>query len=463
MLLVSAPAALAADKASLRAGAAVTDITPDLGVSLDGLLMRAGPIRKVLDPLQVRCLVLDNGETRLAMVVCDACVISDQLIGKAKKIVHEKTGLPPSHILVSATHTHMAPRLAGWSEADKNPINRRYYALVADRIAEAVGKAIENLAPAKIGWGTCRIDKYLANRRWIMKPGTIPRNPFGQRTDRAVMGNPPKDDRLERAGPVDPEMTVLSVRHADGNPLCLMANYGVHYGTYQPGVASADYFGLFCRQVEESFGSEAEKAKPPPVGIMSNGASADVAKARGDHAEMARRLATEAVRISETTKHRSDIALFVEEVDLALAVRKPDGQRLAWAREVLASSKGRKGRMGKSQIYAEEALRLNEFPETLPVKLQAMRIGEAGMIAIPGEVFAESGLALKEDSPLRVTMTVSHANGWHGYLPPPRQHKLGGMEVWPRRASYLEVGATSKIHEALLHLLQQCNQPDAGQ
>jgi hypothetical protein len=91
----------------------------------------------------------------------------------------------------------------------------------------------------------------------------------------------------------------------------------------------------------------------------------------------------------------------------------------------------------------------------MPVKLQALRIGNAGIVAIPCEVFAETGLAIKRASPLKPTFVVSHANAWHGYLPTPEQHKLGGMEVWLRRASYLEVDASAKIQAEVLRLLEK--------
>jgi neutral ceramidase len=229
---------------ALRAGAAVTDITPELGVTLDGLLQKGGPITEILDPLRARCLVLDDGTTRLAIVVIDACIISGEVVERAKGAAQTRTGLPMNRILISATHTHMAPRIAGWTDAE---IDRRYYDLVVERIADAVAKSIERLAPATMGWSSMDKPKYLANRRWIMKPGTVGPNPFGKKGDGAVMGGQPTKHRLKPAGPVDPSFTVLSLRHANGRPLALFANYGIHYGMTVKGVASADSFGNFPR------------------------------------------------------------------------------------------------------------------------------------------------------------------------------------------------------------------------
>ena len=76
----------------------------------------------------------------------------------------------------------------------------------------------------------------------------------------------------------------------------------------------------------------------------------------------------------------------------------------------------------------------------MKVVLQALRIGDLGICAIPCEVFVEIGLELRKKSPLKQTFTIELANGYNGYLPTPEQHKLGGYETWRARSSYLEVG-----------------------
>ena len=76
------------------------------------------------------------------------------------------------------------------------------------------------------------------------------------------------------AGPADAELSLLSVRHADGRPLALLANYGVHYiGGYEGGHVSADYFGAFSERMRELLGGDS--FDPPFVAMMSNGTSGD--------------------------------------------------------------------------------------------------------------------------------------------------------------------------------------------
>jgi len=436
-----------------RAGAAVADITPEIGVSLDGLLQRLGPIKEVHDPLRARCLVLDDGQTRLAIVLCDSCVISEELIDKAKTLAHRRTGLAKNRMLVAPTHTHMAPRLAAWFPLSK--LDRQYYDLVARRVAEAIEQAIDNLAPARIGAGVGGKGDFLANRRWIMKPGTVGPNPFGELGDKAVMGGGPAKNRLKPAGPVDPDLTVLSVQHADGKPLALLGNYALHTGIFKRRTASADYFGQFSERVGQLL--NAEDTDPPFVGMMSNGTSADIGALGGDFdrvREASETLAAEAIRICRSIGYQDHGAIAMRETEIELGVRKPSVQRLTWAKKTLANPRAKLPHRW-SRAFAKEMLHMADFPDRMPVKLQALRIGNSGIVAIPCEVFAETGLAIKRASPLKPAFVVSHANAWHGYLPTPEQHDLGGMEVWLRRASYLEVDASAKIQAEVLRLLEK--------
>ena len=98
-------------------------------------------------------------------------------------------------------------------------------------------------------------------------------------------------------------------------------------------------------------------------------------------------------------------------------------------------------------------MHLSKYPETVTIKLQAIRIGDLGIVSAPCEVFAETGLALKENSPLPDTFHIELANGYGGYLPTKEQHELGGYETWPARSSFMEVDAERKIRERLLEML----------
>jgi hypothetical protein len=89
------------------------------------------------------------------------------------------------------------------------------------------------------------------------------------------------------------------------------------------------------------------------------------------------------------------------------------------------------------------------------LKLQALRIGDVAIAAIPDEVFAITGLKLKLQSPLPNTFNIELANVAEGYIPPPEQHKLGGYTTWAARTAGLEVEAEPKIVATLLKLLEE--------
>ncbi|MFO7976876.1 MAG: hypothetical protein R6V12_19875, partial [Candidatus Hydrogenedentota bacterium] len=84
-----------------------------------------------------------------------------------------------------------------------------------------------------------------------------------------------------------------------------------------------------------------------------------------------------------------------------------------------------------------------------------LRIGDLSIAAIPCEVFAETGLEIKEKSPFAKTFTIELANGYNGYLPTPEQHALGGYETWRARSSCLEVPASDAITTAVFELFDQ--------
>ena len=444
----------AAPTRAFRAGAATSNITPALDVRLDGTIMQIGPGKHVHDELHARCLVLDDGATRIAFAICDTTAIAPEVVAEAKRRIAATTGLAPDHVIISATHTHSSPRTLDLGLGDAN---RQYHAVFARRIADGVQRAINNLAPAKIGWGSGQKPDYLANRRSFVKPADVPVNPFGQRTDQVVMGAAARI-AVRPAGPVDPQVFILSLQHLDGRPLAMLANYGLHYvGGIPPGHISADYYGAFADRLQALLG--ADRQDPPFVALMSNGTSGDVkyspAPAAPPYArmhEVANGVAEEVARVSRQLTYHDAIPITVRTTELNLAVRRPDAARLAWARAVVAKTKGG-ARNSRPEIYARETVQLAEYPSTLPIKLQAFRIGDLGIASIPCEVFAETGLAIKQGSPLPATFTVSLANGYGGYLPTPEQHRLGGYESWDARSSFLETGAEPKIRAGILGLL----------
>ena len=107
------------------------------------------------------------------------------------------------------------------------------------------------------------------------------------------------------------------------------------------------------------------------------------------------------------------------------------------------------------EVYAREQVLLDKMPATRKLCLQALRIGELGIAAIPAEVFAITGLKIRRRSALQPTFTISMANGADGYLPPPEQMAMGGYTTYLARSSCLETVAEPKVTAAVLRLLDK--------
>ena len=114
------------------------------------------------DPLHARCIVLDDGTTSLAIVVCDSCMIPRDIFDAAKARASETTGIPTENMLTSATHTHTAPTVTGVFQSEPHEGYRQY---LAQRIADAIIQAHSQLEPAQVGWGVGSDPAQVFNRR----------------------------------------------------------------------------------------------------------------------------------------------------------------------------------------------------------------------------------------------------------------------------------------------------------
>ncbi len=457
-------------ESSLQAGAATANITPPLGELIVGGWTPT-PATHVHDELHARALVLDDGETRLAIVLCDNVGIPREVFDLARTLASEATGLPPENLLLAATHTHSATTARGPKPLVNDGDLSAYQKFLAGRVADVIQIAIANLEPAKIGWGTVDVPGQVFNRRWFLRPGTPNPNPFGG-ADQVRM-NPPRGHAslLEPAGPTDPQVSFLSVQSAEGRPLALLANYSLHYvgGVAGPTI-SADYFAVFADRIQKLL--EADRQDPPFVGIMSNGTSGDInnvnfrepspSKAPFEKMrEVAFEVADAVFEAHQSIEFQDLARLGAAWRELPLAVRKPTAEQLKFAKEVLERPEGTEPGHIREVNYAERVLLLHESPDEVSVPIQALRIGNLGISAIPFEVFVESGLEIKEKGPFEHNFTISLANGSYGYLPTPRHHKLGGYETW-LGTSRVEVQAAPKIVSNLLEMLGELQDEASG-
>lgn len=436
VLALLAPAVSAANRAGLRAGAAAVDITPKLfPLNMPGGFS-ANTATSAHDPLHARALVLDDGATILAMVVVDNLGAGPDVLDEAKAIASEKTGIAPDKMLVSSTHTHTGAPLNTRSEPAA-----AYRKLFVEGVAESVIRAHAALRPASVGAASHPLPDEVFNRRWFLKPGKMPLNPFG-RLDQVKM-NPGTDPAVldHPAGPTDPDITIISVQDAKRKPLAFFANYSLHYVGGSPrGEISADYFGEFARVMPSRV-----RGDDAFVAMMSNGTSGDinnipfnVTRPPREPFEQIRLVAAKAADTAwfafrKIEKHRGDAKLGMLQREVTLKYRRPSAQDLAEAKAILAIKDNdaieKLPRLARNYAGSVVAA-AGRAEDTITVKIQAIRIGDLAVCAIPFETFVETGLGLKKRSPFPLTMVIGLANGRHGYLPTPEQHKLGGYETW---------------------------------
>ena len=459
----------AAAPAPLRAGAFAQDITPlpaQLPTPINGG-MKGAFAKTVTDPMHARSFALQSGATTLVFCIVDACMIPREICEAAKSIASRAIGIPASHLLISATHSHSCATLTPVFQSNADPV---YLASLPTRIAESIIRAHANLEPAEIAFGHAANPDQVFNRRWLVKPGESYGNPFDVTTDHAWMNPGYKNPKVTGpAGPVDPDVSLLAARaKSDGRPLAVLGNYSLHYVGGLPAI-SADYFAAFARELTTRLNATDTRytGKPAFVGIMSNGTSGDInnvnyaapappKRAPGEQITVvAQSVASTALQAYARLSWQATAPLATAERDLTLAVRKPTAAELTRAKNLVATTKrDANGQFAdRKAIYALESLALADFPATVPVKLQVLRIGALTVAAIPCEVFVEIGLALKSTKPLAEHFTISLANGYNGYLPTPEHHALGGYETWRARSSYLEVAASEKVTTTLRELL----------
>ncbi len=465
LLASTAPAAPPRSR-QLRAGAAISNLTPSLGGDIIGGFLPF-PATHVHDQLHARCLVLDDGTTQIALVVCDLLGLHRSVSVEARKLITEATGIPSANVMISATHTHSAVSALGSTPRgyfSDVPLDD-YQRFVARRIADGVRSAVNLLRPAQIAFGTAEAPEHVFNRRWFMREGTVPVTPFGTQRDTVKM-NPPagSKDLVEPAGPTDPTVSFIALREPGGRLLSVFSAYSLHYvGGVGGGHISADYYGMYCEALKKL--QPGADNDPPFVALMANGTSGDVnninfrtprprqpayAQMRFVAEDVANKVHAALAKV--TWQDGALLAARYRELDLAW--RKVEPELLAWARDTEAKATGTIGKASIATVYAGRIQRLAQASPQTKAPVQAFRIGDICLGTSPCETFAETGLEFKKHSPFAQSFMVELANGYYGYMPTPRHFALGGYETWPA-TNYLEPQASVKVMAALLAMAKE--------
>src|SRR5436190_455173 len=398
----------------LRVGAAKVDVTPSASE-----LPKTG--FGVLDHLYARAIMLDNGAATAALVTVDAIAIPDPLWQTVSQQIEKDLGIPATHVLLTATHTHSPGGQRGPDYAQK--------------IVEAVRLAKQRLAPGRVGYGTG--ESYINVNRQIIDSKT-----------RRWWEGP------NREGPSDKTVAVMKFETVSGEPIAVYYNYAVH-GVLagQLDQISGDIPGAASRYVEESFDEKV-------VAVFSNGAAGDQNPIYYQQTYDLRD-----IRIKEYASRGVDISNAMPPGGQGLNRTDPAVARLMNQQRQMVSSMG--------QFLGEEVLsvmrgierldaavpitggativtcagreRTNDgragfegtYKDAAPVDLRlgVLRVGDVMIGAVNAEVFSPIAQRLKRESPFKATMMTTLTNGSarSGYIPDDESYGKYTFEVLSSR------------------------------
>ena len=412
----------------LRIGASAIDITPPVGTALDGYGGRTDVSLGVHDPLFARCLFLDDGRTQLAIIVCDLIGVGRELVRRARELIAERPGVPPANVLIAATHTHAGP--AG-IRGNGEPVLAEH---TARKIAGAVRVAHRDAVEGALKYGLTELSSISQNRR-------------------------------DPEWPIDHRLDVLAADTADGRNIATVARYACH-PTVMTGAnleISAEWPGAACRTVEHVIGGGT-------TGIYLNGACGNInpawmwqrvdevarvgsivgAKAAALSQEM-RPLGINHqihnIRWDEFTAKQIPAGALVGEAPLRTAQvyfdapyrTGPDHDEMASLVAELTTARGRASgderrtiaaRLSRAQSERLALARVRQRGPTRREEVQVMRLGaDLFLVALPGEVFVETGEEIRTRSGIENLLVVTYANDYPGYFCRAEAYEQGGYEA----------------------------------
>lgn len=422
---------------SLLAGAAKVDITPPLTIPYLGYEPRHALFQGVHDPLYARAVALDDKVTQAILITADALGFSNAILGpernftaEVRQRIAERTGVPTTHIMLTASHAHSTPETCHLRRLQDTPAATAWLEVLLDQLASAATLAFTRRQPSRLKAGCGQVVGLARNRRVLGADGRVIAGP--EHTPDLTNATP---------GPLDPSVGVLLIEALDGSSTTVLANFACHPVTVQvQPLISADFPGVAMSVVERIL-PRCQNS------LFLQGACGDINPIRNttDFADVERyglMLGGEVVKIAAQLSAVDfpclEPTLAVACETISLAVRELPTYAAAQqayhqaAVELANASPVERSQRQRAQRLAEETLVLVERGATpIPAEVQVLRIGEWALVALPGEPFTELGLTIKSRSVAAQTWVCGYANDWIGYLTPPSAWQQGGYEVGP--------------------------------
>ena len=452
---------------NLKAGFGRANINPMMGIHVRGYYQER-LADGILDDLEVNVLAVEAGGKKVALVCLDNCGINKKITDQFKAYAAEKTGLPTDAIFIASTHTHTGPDLAlpdlepdMMVSIDKS-LEIEYTQFAIKRTADAIQFALDDLKPAKMGWGVGEAKNVAFVRRFRMKDGSIQTNPG--------VNNP---DIVAPIGDIDERVNVLRFDREGAESLVLV-NVGNHPDVVGGCKISADWPGFLRRTVEKSIDNtkciffngaqgDINHVNVHPKGGDLNGMFMDfddVSRGYAHSRHIGNVVAAGVLQVYEKVAYVDVDDVKFKEYGIKIPSNKADEADLPEARRIDELHKAGKDAelpykgMMLTTVVAEAArmLRLENGPDFFEMNLLGVSLGPVGIVGIPGEPFNGIGLGLKETKGYDVILPVCCANGSDGYFPMQEAYDEGGYES---RSSIFKAGVAELIIEEGQKLLKE--------
>ena len=395
----------------MRCGVAGVDITPDPGPVLQGH-RNNNRSHSVLFPLEVRAIVFEEGETKIAIASVDAIGVTLDTTDRIRTEIEKKCGIQGGHVMVVCSHTHCAPPTVpylGSMEANLDFVER-----IVSATVDSVELANADLQPISFGLG-CGSVHFNISRRPI--PGQ-------------------SGMAFNYGGLVDRRVRVLRLDKEDGNPLAVLFHYSCHTTTKHgsEGYISPDYAGIARQFVESDLGCKAlflpgcfGNIRPAILGEGGGFASASKEQLEACGNELGR----EVCRVAGWLRSRESSGLMARTCPLKIPYGPP-----AHTEDEFREMSRRPSDLGSKHPgeWAKRMLALmeNGLPEAVTTEMQLIRLGPVLLFAIPGEPAQEIGHALEKANRGNLgaedVWPVGYANDEIGYFCTERHHEEGGYE-----------------------------------
>jgi hypothetical protein len=423
-------------KDELYVGAAEVDITPPVGTGLAGNL-KPRPSVGIEDPLTFKAIVLESGGVKLAYVLADLIALSratgDALVAAAAS----RTGIPASHIVWAASHTHTGPYT--WPESLAT--DQAWLAGLPEKFARAVELAHAARRPARMCLERGYCSSVGHNRRLKYKDG--------KEVNTWLLHHGEEDVQcVGAAAPIDPELGILSFDDEQGVPIAILWHYTLHTNTNFGPRFSADYPGVVAGRLRERFGEGTVPIFVPGAFGDINWDVPDVGSDRRAHRVVGDRLAAVILdRLERRKPRKCEMRLAALKADVTFPFRdytvdqEPKIMASQWYPE-------------QKEVF-REAVKFwrQDGRRTGQTIVQAWRIGDIGFASLPGELFVQWGLKIKAESPFPWTFPVYLGGDCQGYLVTEQAWQAGGYESLINRYSICSVEGVATLVDTALALL----------